>query len=210
MHTTCPPHTLRVVGRSRQCGRRWPWRSWALATSSTSTSMARARPVTMRRKRVRWRPFWVPMYLAAPPRGPPGTRSALPVRSRQSICALALKEGFMPAGVNTKHVDPALHVNYLRESRSTALRHVMSNSFGFGGSNCSLSSGGRSEPARRLHRRRGPSGPGSCGLGGWPARTARPRVPREHRGPSAGAAVPAGRRAAAHRYAGENRPDSRT
>lgn len=54
------------------------------------------------------------------------------------ICALALREGFMPAGVNTTHLDPALHVNYLHKSRNAALRHVMSNSFGFGGSNCSL------------------------------------------------------------------------
>ncbi len=54
------------------------------------------------------------------------------------ICALALREGFMPAGVNTTHVDPALRVNYLIENRRVPLKHVMSNSFGFGGSNCSL------------------------------------------------------------------------
>jgi 3-oxoacyl-[acyl-carrier-protein] synthase-1 len=54
------------------------------------------------------------------------------------ICALALKQGLLPAGVNTTHVDPALKVNYLRENRSAELTCVMSNSFGFGGSNCSL------------------------------------------------------------------------
>jgi len=54
------------------------------------------------------------------------------------ICALALEAGFMPAGVNTERVDPALPVNYLRENRSAKLARVMSNSFGFGGSNCSL------------------------------------------------------------------------
>jgi 3-oxoacyl-[acyl-carrier-protein] synthase-1 len=54
------------------------------------------------------------------------------------ICALALREGFMPAGVNTRTIDPALEVNYLLENRAAPLIRVMSNSFGFGGSNCSL------------------------------------------------------------------------
>jgi 3-oxoacyl-[acyl-carrier-protein] synthase I len=54
------------------------------------------------------------------------------------ICALALRHSLMPGGVNTRQVDPALGVQYLRENRSAALRRVMSNSFGFGGSNCSL------------------------------------------------------------------------
>ena len=54
------------------------------------------------------------------------------------ICALALEAGLMPAGINTTQVDPALPVNYLRENRSAKLARVMSNSFGFGGSNCSL------------------------------------------------------------------------
>jgi 3-oxoacyl-[acyl-carrier-protein] synthase I len=54
------------------------------------------------------------------------------------ICALALREGLLPAGVNTMQVDPALPVRYLRENRSAPLARVMTNSFGFGGSNCSL------------------------------------------------------------------------
>jgi 3-oxoacyl-[acyl-carrier-protein] synthase-1 len=54
------------------------------------------------------------------------------------ICALALTDGFMPAGVNTSEVDPTLQVNYLRDNVPGRLTHVMSNSFGFGGSNCSL------------------------------------------------------------------------
>jgi 3-oxoacyl-[acyl-carrier-protein] synthase-1 len=54
------------------------------------------------------------------------------------ICALALQHGVMPAGVNTTHVDPVLAVHYLRDNRAVRLSRVMSNSFGFGGSNCSL------------------------------------------------------------------------
>jgi 3-oxoacyl-[acyl-carrier-protein] synthase-1 len=54
------------------------------------------------------------------------------------ICALALRAGFMPAGVNTRTVDPALPVNYLLANQAAPLERVMSNSFGFGGSNCCL------------------------------------------------------------------------
>ncbi len=54
------------------------------------------------------------------------------------ICALALQHGVMPAGVNTTEVDPALAVDYLRDNREASLSRVMSNSFGFGGSNCTL------------------------------------------------------------------------
>lgn len=54
------------------------------------------------------------------------------------ICALALRAQLVPAGVNTTQVDPALEVNYQLRSTPAPLRHVMSNSFGFGGSNCSL------------------------------------------------------------------------
>lgn len=54
------------------------------------------------------------------------------------ISALALQHGFMPGGVNTNTLDPDLPVRYLLENREQLLRHVLSNSFGFGGTNCSL------------------------------------------------------------------------
>lgn len=54
------------------------------------------------------------------------------------ICALALQHGFMPGGVNTAVRDPELAIDYLQDNREQALRHVLSNSFGFGGTNCSL------------------------------------------------------------------------
>jgi 3-oxoacyl-[acyl-carrier-protein] synthase I len=54
------------------------------------------------------------------------------------ICALALQTGLMPAGVNTTQVDARLPVRYLRENRRVKLARVLSNSFGVGGSNCSL------------------------------------------------------------------------
>ena len=54
------------------------------------------------------------------------------------VAALALRHRFVPAGVNTTQPDPALGLNYVLQSRDTDLRTVLSNSFGFGGTNCSL------------------------------------------------------------------------
>jgi 3-oxoacyl-[acyl-carrier-protein] synthase I len=54
------------------------------------------------------------------------------------ISLLALRHGFMPGGLNLREPDPALGVNYLRENRRAPLARVLSNSFGFGGSNVSL------------------------------------------------------------------------
>jgi len=54
------------------------------------------------------------------------------------IAALALRHGFMPGGANTEHLDPQLRARYLLESRDAPVRRVLSNSFGFGGTNCSL------------------------------------------------------------------------
>jgi len=54
------------------------------------------------------------------------------------ICALALRHEFMPGGLNISRHDPALSACYLRETRRVRLGAVLSNSFGFGGTNCSL------------------------------------------------------------------------
>lgn len=54
------------------------------------------------------------------------------------ICALALQNELLPAGLNTQQVDPSINIDYLLENRSQAISRTMSNSFGFGGTNCSL------------------------------------------------------------------------
>jgi 3-oxoacyl-[acyl-carrier-protein] synthase-1 len=59
-----------------------------------------------------------------------------------AIALLAIRHGLLPAGLNVEHRDPALQVNYLTENREAQLRRVLSNSFGFGGSNASLLLGG--------------------------------------------------------------------
>ena len=54
------------------------------------------------------------------------------------IALIALRHGLMPGGLNLQTPDPALRLNYLRENRAAPLRTVLSNSFGFGGTNASL------------------------------------------------------------------------
>jgi 3-oxoacyl-[acyl-carrier-protein] synthase-1 len=49
-----------------------------------------------------------------------------------------MREQFMPGSANTQRLDPSLRVRYLLGNASQAPTRVMSNSFGFGGSNCSL------------------------------------------------------------------------
>jgi 3-oxoacyl-[acyl-carrier-protein] synthase-1 len=54
------------------------------------------------------------------------------------FCALALQHSLAPGGCGTETLDPALHLNYLLRNQEAPLKHALSNSFGFGGSNCSL------------------------------------------------------------------------
>jgi 3-oxoacyl-[acyl-carrier-protein] synthase I len=54
------------------------------------------------------------------------------------ISALAIKNGMMPGGVNTARIDPTLTTHYIKENRRGSVGRVLSNSFGFGGTNCSL------------------------------------------------------------------------
>jgi len=58
------------------------------------------------------------------------------------IALLALQHSLMPAGLNVQQRDPGLLLNYLQANRESRVRHVLSNSFGFGGSNASLVFGG--------------------------------------------------------------------
>jgi 3-oxoacyl-[acyl-carrier-protein] synthase-1 len=54
------------------------------------------------------------------------------------ISILAIERGLMPGSAHTRRIDPALKSNYLIEPRKARVTRVLSNSFGFGGSNCSV------------------------------------------------------------------------
>lgn len=51
---------------------------------------------------------------------------------------LSIEHGLLPASANTEQKDPSLKANVLLQQREQAVHYAMSNSFGFGGSNCSL------------------------------------------------------------------------
>lgn len=54
------------------------------------------------------------------------------------ISMLVLENDLLPANLNMSEKDPALSVDILTGCRAMQVDHVMSNSFGFGGSNCCL------------------------------------------------------------------------
>lgn len=54
------------------------------------------------------------------------------------IAALAIRHALMPGSPQTREIDPAFRSRYLTRNRSARVDRVLSNSFGFGGSNCSL------------------------------------------------------------------------
>jgi 3-oxoacyl-[acyl-carrier-protein] synthase-1 len=54
------------------------------------------------------------------------------------VCALALRHGLLPGSAHTRQPDPAIAIDYRLASSRQPLRLALSNSFGFGGSNCSL------------------------------------------------------------------------
>lgn len=54
------------------------------------------------------------------------------------IAVLAIREGFMPGNLRMNRRDPEIETNVLPETRAADVSRVLSNSFGFGGNNCSL------------------------------------------------------------------------
>ena len=54
------------------------------------------------------------------------------------FCALAIKHGFIPRSLNTEQLDPDIPNRIQLQNESRPVRTALTNSFGFGGSNCSL------------------------------------------------------------------------
>ena len=82
--------------------------------------------------------FGTALPCSSAPRATPVTRWAPRAASRRrSRCSRCSTASCRP-GSTCAQIDPALHLNYLRQPREQALRVVASNSFGFGGSNACL------------------------------------------------------------------------
>ncbi len=54
------------------------------------------------------------------------------------IAALCVASGLIPGGVNTVRSDPSLDLDYRLKNEERPVARVLSNAFGFGGTNCSL------------------------------------------------------------------------
>lgn len=54
------------------------------------------------------------------------------------ICAMALNDGRLPGSPGTQQLDPEIDLNYAHHGSEAPLKRTLSNSFGFGGSNCSM------------------------------------------------------------------------
>jgi len=50
----------------------------------------------------------------------------------------SIERGFIPGTLNSEHLDPALSAGVVLRNRRARVQRVLSNSFGFGGTNCSL------------------------------------------------------------------------
>jgi 3-oxoacyl-[acyl-carrier-protein] synthase II len=56
-----------------------------------------------------------------------------------AVCALAIAEGKIPPTINLTDPDPACPLDYVpNTARERVVKHALNNSFGFGGTNCSL------------------------------------------------------------------------
>jgi 3-oxoacyl-[acyl-carrier-protein] synthase II len=56
-----------------------------------------------------------------------------------AVCALAISEGRIPPTINLTDPDPACNLDYIpNTARERRVKHALNNSFGFGGTNCSL------------------------------------------------------------------------
>jgi 3-oxoacyl-[acyl-carrier-protein] synthase-1 len=55
-----------------------------------------------------------------------------------AFCALAIQHGFMPGSPHTHELESSLRSQYVCQGRPARIDAALSNSFGFGGSNCSL------------------------------------------------------------------------
>lgn len=55
-----------------------------------------------------------------------------------AICCLAMRKSFIPGNANLQRLDPDFHTRIEPDAADGTVRYALNNSFGFGGSNCSI------------------------------------------------------------------------
>jgi len=60
-----------------------------------------------------------------------------------AVCVMALADAWVPGTLNCRRVDTQIRSRIAQDAVAMAIRHAMTNSFGFGGNNCALVLGRR-------------------------------------------------------------------
>ena len=194
--TTCPPRIRRGSARSAPCARRWrrPGSTPARSTTSTCTAPARA-PTTP------WRtaPSTTSSAMRVPcssTKGWTGHTLGASGAIEAMIAAICVEDGLVPGCLGVDGAGPGVPRRCRgRATAPRAVRRVLSNSFGFGGSNCAPG-----DRPRRMRawiggdRRARPRPAGLGGERGHPGRRPRPGTMAEAVAPAARHPAPTERR----------------
>ena len=138
MPITCPRPSPAAGAPSNPCARRWRAPASRLTKSTTSTCMAPARSPTTTPRAAPCARSSAPRRRAVRRKGWTGHTLGAAGIVEAAISLMAIEHGLMPRSLNTRVRDPAIEAGILLENREAPVRRVLSNSFGFGGSNCSL------------------------------------------------------------------------
>ena len=79
-----------------------------------------------------------PAQLASSTKGWTGHTLGAAGMTEVAISVLCLQRQFLPANLNLTQPDPEFQMQLVRETQPADVGTVLTNSFGFGGSNCAL------------------------------------------------------------------------
>ncbi len=136
MPTTCPTPTRRARARNSPWPRRWPGHICKEidyinlhGTASQANDRIEGQVIGA---------LFPATTLCSSTKGWTGHTLGAAGITEAIVAVDALHSGVVPANLNLENRDPALSLSLAWDNEARELRHVMTNSFGFGGNNCSL------------------------------------------------------------------------
>ena len=136
--TTCRRRTRRGSARSWRCRRRCRTRGLAPEAIDYINLHGTATPANDAAEALAVSAVFGRAVACSSTKGATGHALGAAGAIEAVIAALALERGLVPGSAGTRTVDAQLLPGYRLQPEAAALRHVLSNSFGFGGSNCAL------------------------------------------------------------------------
>ena len=138
MHITCPARILTAPARRLQCAWRWTTRNLAAGDIDyISMHGTASRPNDAAEDRAIFSVFGAATKVSSTKGWTGHTLGAAGIIGAL-IGELTLRQQWLPGTQNCDHVDPTFACAVVLRSRPQRLRRVLCNSFGFGGTNCSL------------------------------------------------------------------------